>query len=94
MNVHTEWWSTFFSGLILAWINFPQHATPGQVDSQILRHLAMAFAPIVTIFGAIAIGVLMFYDIDRSTHQRNVERLQGADDSDSHAEAEMKLLAG
>jgi Na+/melibiose symporter-like transporter len=32
---------TFFSGLILAWVSFPQHATPGQVDPEILRHLGM-----------------------------------------------------
>ena len=32
---------TFFSGLLLAWVSFPQHATPGQVDPVILRHLGM-----------------------------------------------------
>jgi len=66
---------TFFSGLILAWVSFPQHATPGQVDPAILYHLGVVFVPIVTIFSGTAIGVLMFYDIDRSTHLRNVEQL-------------------
>jgi len=66
---------TFLAGLVLAWISFPQHATPGQVDLTILRHLAMIFVPIVTAFGAISIAVLLSYDIDRSTHLRNIEQL-------------------
>ena len=75
---------TFLAGLMLAWISFPQHATPGQVDPATLRHLGMVFVPIVTVFSAIAIAVLMFYDIDRSTHERNVERLETADEPDSN----------
>ena len=52
---------TFLSGLMLEWVSFPQHATPGQVDPAILRHLGMVFVPIVTTFSAISIAVLMFY---------------------------------
>jgi glycoside/pentoside/hexuronide:cation symporter, GPH family len=66
---------TFLSGLVLVWVSFPQHATPGQVDPAILRNLGMVFVPIVTIFSALSIAVLMFYNIDRSTHLKNVERL-------------------
>jgi GPH family glycoside/pentoside/hexuronide:cation symporter len=75
---------TFLSGLILAWVSFPQHATPGQVDPAILHNLGMAFVPIATTFSAIAIAVLMFYDIDRSTHQKNVALLERADEPDSN----------
>jgi glycoside/pentoside/hexuronide:cation symporter, GPH family len=71
---------TFFSGLILAWVSFPQHAIPGQVDPAILHRLGMVFVPIVTIFSAISIAVLMYYDIDRSRHQKNVARLESADE--------------
>jgi GPH family glycoside/pentoside/hexuronide:cation symporter len=71
---------TFLAGLVLAWVSFPQHATPGQVEPAVLYHLGMVFVPIVTVFSAISIAVLMFYDIDRSTHERNIERLEGADD--------------
>jgi GPH family glycoside/pentoside/hexuronide:cation symporter len=78
---------TFFAGLILAWVSFPQHATPGQVDPAILHNLGMVFVPIVVVFSAIAIAVLMFYDIDRSTHERNIERLGGAAGADSDAGA-------
>lgn len=76
---------TFLSGLILGWVSFPQHATPGQVDPQILHHLGMVFVPIVAVFSAISIAVLMFYDIDRSTHQRNIEHLESADELSSDA---------
>jgi GPH family glycoside/pentoside/hexuronide:cation symporter len=74
---------TFLSGLILAWVSFPQHATPGQLDPAVLRHLGMVFVPIVATFSGIAITVLMFYDIDRSRHQRNVERLESANETAS-----------
>ena len=69
---------TFFAGLVLAWVSFPQHATPGQVDLMTLRHLGMVFVPIVATFSGAAITVLMFYQIDRTTHQRNVELLQAS----------------
>jgi glycoside/pentoside/hexuronide:cation symporter, GPH family len=78
---------TFFAGLLLAWVSFPQHAVPGQVDPAILRNLGWVFVPIVAIFSAISIAVLMFYDIDRSTHQRNIERLESADAPNSDAGA-------
>jgi hypothetical protein len=40
------------------------------------------------------IAVLMFYDIDRSTHQRNIERLESADKPDSDVRAEVNALNG
>jgi GPH family glycoside/pentoside/hexuronide:cation symporter len=85
---------TFFSGLILAWVGFPQHAIQGQVDPEILRHLGMVFVPIVATFSTIAIVVLMFYKIDRFTHQRNVERLESANQPDSNAGAKPDGLSG
>ena len=84
---------TFFSGLILAWVSFPQHATPGQVDPAILYHLGMVFVPIVVIFSGVAITVLMFYEIDRSTHLRNVERLASGAEPDSEAAKVASLSA-
>ena len=78
---------TFLSGLILAWISFPQHATPGQVNPAILHHLGVVFVPIVTIFSAIAIAVLLRYDIDRTRHQRNVAKLDSADEGAGAARA-------
>ena len=76
---------TFLSGLILGWVSFPQHATPGHVDPTIIYHLGIVYVPIVATFSAISIAVLMFYDIDRSTHQRNLEQLEIADVPSSDA---------
>jgi Na+/melibiose symporter-like transporter len=72
---------TFLSGLVLTWISFPQHATPGQVNPAILYHLGMVFVPIVTTFSAIAIAVLLLYNIDRTRHQRNLAKLESADEA-------------
>ena len=78
---------TFLSGLILAWISFPQHATPGQVNPAILYHLGMVYLPITTTFSAIAIAVLLLYDIDRARHQKNLATLESADEAASDAAA-------
>ncbi len=58
--------------------------TVAKVDS-------IGYVPIVTIFSAIAIAVLMFYDIDRSTHPRNIERLHGGGLHDSEAGTEIRI---
>jgi len=78
---------TFLSGLVLAWISFPQQATPGQVDPAILHQLGMVFVPVVTIFSAVAIAVLLFYDIDRAAHQRNLAKLESAEEDTATARA-------
>lgn len=82
----------FVSGLILAWVKFPQHAVQGSVDPAILRHFGMIFVVLVTTFSSIAIAVLLFYDIDRATHQRNVERLEGEHELESGAAAKVNVL--
>jgi Na+/melibiose symporter-like transporter len=38
---------TFMSGLILAWVSFPQHVIRGQVDPAILDHLGMVYVPMI-----------------------------------------------
>jgi glycoside/pentoside/hexuronide:cation symporter, GPH family len=82
---------TFLSALILSWVSFPQHAIPGQVDPEILRNLGMVFVPIVAIFSALAIAVLLFYDIDRSKHLQNIERLAGAGEPASDGGAQLNV---
>jgi Na+/melibiose symporter-like transporter len=69
----------FLSGLILAWVSFPQHATPGQVDPATLHHLGTVYVPAIATFSALSIAVLIFYNIDRSTHESNLEQLKIAD---------------
>ena len=69
---------TFMSGLLLAFVQFPQGAVQGHVDPLILRHLALIYLPVIAICSFISISVLMFYKIDRSTHQKNLELLGDA----------------
>jgi Na+/melibiose symporter-like transporter len=66
---------TFLSGLLLSAIQFPQGAIQGHVNPLILRHLALVYVPITVTCSLISIAVLLFYNIDRSAHQRNVQRL-------------------
>jgi glycoside/pentoside/hexuronide:cation symporter, GPH family len=83
---------TFLSGVLLAWVSFPQHAQQGHVDPAVLYHLGVIFVPTVTIFSAIAIAVLLFYNIDRSTHLANVARLEGANAPDSQDVTQVNAL--
>jgi Na+/melibiose symporter-like transporter len=85
---------TFFAALVLIWVSFPQHGIPGQVDPAIIRNLGLVFAPLVTTFSAMAIVVLMFYEIDRSTHQRNLERLENAQGSTLDSGTQTTMLSG
>jgi glycoside/pentoside/hexuronide:cation symporter, GPH family len=85
---------TFFAGLVLAWVSFPQHGIPGQVDPAIVRNLGLVFAPLVTTFSAMAIVVLMFYEIDRATHQRNIERLENTQGSTLDSGTQTTTLNG
>jgi glycoside/pentoside/hexuronide:cation symporter, GPH family len=65
----------FLSGLLLAVVHFPQHAVQGQVAPAVLRNFALIYAPVIAGCSLISIALLLFYDIDRSTHEMNVERL-------------------
>ncbi len=80
---------TFLSGLILAWVSFFRSNEQFQVRWTPRSSITsgMVFVPIVATFSAIAIAVLMLYDIDRSKHQRNIEQLESAAGADSHAGA-------
>ncbi len=66
---------TFLSGVLLAVVSFPQAAVQGHVDPPILRHLVLIYVPIIVSCSAISIAVLLFYNIDRSTHLQNLKRL-------------------
>jgi Na+/melibiose symporter-like transporter len=64
---------------LLEFVHFPA-APPGgrivAVDPQIMRHLALLQMPIGAVLGLIAVSVLFFYRIDRSSHEANLEALR------------------
>jgi len=71
------------AGALITLVGFPAHAVPGTVDPAIVRHLAMLYLPCIVIFNGGSVAVLMFYKLDRETHERNLERLTGAAESDA-----------
>lgn len=67
----------FLSGLLLTFVAFPTHAPAGSVGPDIMRQLALIYLPITFGMNMLSILVLVFYRIDRETHERNVAALAG-----------------
>jgi Na+/melibiose symporter-like transporter len=65
----------FVAGALITFVGFPAHAVPGTVDPAIVRHLAMLYLPCVVIFNGGSVAVLIFYRLDRATHERNLQRI-------------------
>ena len=65
--------------MMLEMVHFPETAQAGRlvaVDPAIMRHLALLQLPVGAVLNLVAIGVLIFYRIDRSTHEANLEALR------------------
>ncbi len=65
--------------LILEFVRFPvgaQIGKTGTVDPEIMRHLALLTLPAGAVLNLIAIGVLVFYRLDRTSHERNLVTLR------------------
>jgi Na+/melibiose symporter-like transporter len=71
---------SLIGGWMLEFVHFPA-AKPGvvqHVDPEIMRNLALISLPTGAILNLIAIAVLGFYRINRSTHEANLEALRAA----------------
>lgn len=69
------------AGLMLEFVRFPAGAEQGAldvVDPVVMRNLALVSIPAGVVLNLIAVGVLMFYRIDRSAHEANLEALKHA----------------
>ena len=67
--------------LMLVAAHFPvgvQRGAVDFVDPAIMRHLLLLSMPTGVVLNLIAVGVLIFYQIDRSSHERNLETLADA----------------
>ena len=62
-------------GLLLALVGFPSHADPTTLDPRIMRNLALISMPLHVVLGIAAASVLLFYRIDRGTHEANLAKL-------------------
>jgi glycoside/pentoside/hexuronide:cation symporter, GPH family len=65
----------FAGGLILAWVKFPEGAKPGLVPPEVLRHLALAYVPLIVALLGISIVCITFYRIGRAGHNSNLRLL-------------------
>ncbi len=66
------------AGQILAYVQFPTQAKPGEVPTSTLFDLAGIYIPTLWTFYLIAIVVLCFYRINRDTHADNLRKLAGS----------------
>jgi Na+/melibiose symporter-like transporter len=62
-------------GLLLALIGFPPHADPATLNPEVMRRLAFYSLPLWLVLSLAATGVLLFYRIDRHTHEANLVKL-------------------
>ncbi|HEX2593644.1 MAG TPA: MFS transporter [Rhizomicrobium sp.] len=66
------------AGILIDLVHFPAHATPQNLDPQIIRNLVLINTPLQFVLSAITITVLSFYKIDRTAHESNLKQLAGA----------------
>jgi glycoside/pentoside/hexuronide:cation symporter, GPH family len=66
-------------GLLLALVTFPPHADPATLNPQVMRRLAFFSLPLWVALGLAATGMLLFYRIDRRTHEANLAKLTARD---------------
>lgn len=62
-------------GLFLALVAFPSHADPTTLNPQVMRRLAFVSLPLWVALSLAATAVLLFYRIDRRTHEANLALL-------------------
>lgn len=66
------------AGQILAYVQFPAQAKPGDVPQETLFDLAYIFVPTLLFFYLMALGVLSIYRINRAEHSENLRKLSEA----------------
>ncbi|KRB52342.1 MFS transporter [Phenylobacterium sp. Root700] len=68
----------FLSGVLLTVVAFPVDAAAGSAPPEVMRHLALIYLPLTFAVNTLSILVLIFYRIDKDTHERNVATLEAA----------------
>ena len=65
----------FSATMILAAIDFPKDAGPGEVPADVVRNLGIVYVPILMFVYLVALVLLTGYRISRETHAENLARL-------------------
>ena len=68
----------FLSNTLLTVVHFPAHARQGAVPWETMRHMALLFLPMYAGLVGISLVVLLFYRIDKATHERNLQTIREA----------------
>jgi Na+/melibiose symporter-like transporter len=76
----------FISGLTLTIIGFPRKAARGSVPPQLVEKLAYAYV-LMTVLFILALCMLYFYRIDRTTHEENLRLLRQRAEREAAADA-------
>ena len=66
----------FLSGLVLAFVKFPEKATPETVDPAIVHQLVVIFVIGITSFCVFSLIALSFYPITRAKHRQMLADLE------------------
>jgi GPH family glycoside/pentoside/hexuronide:cation symporter len=65
----------WLGGLVLAYIAFPLQASPEDVSPEAVFDLAIMYGPVLTVLYLASVAALLFYRIDRVTHEANLSTL-------------------
>ena len=76
----------FASSMILAVAGFPQGATPGHVQPEVIRHLGMVFVPTLLVLYGLASAITAGYRITRASHEESLRKLAAAAELAEHGE--------
>ena len=63
------------AGQILAYVQFPTQAKPGEIPDETLFDLALLYVPVLLFFYLMALMVLNVYQINRDDHEKNLREL-------------------
>ena len=64
------------AGQILAIIQFPTGAKPGEIAESTVDSLAMYYIPVILVFYVVALSILSLYRINREGHEANLQQLE------------------
>ena len=67
------------AGQILAIIQFPTQAKPGEVPTETITDLAVYYIPVILMFYIVALSILSLYRINREGHEANLRTLSSAE---------------
>jgi glycoside/pentoside/hexuronide:cation symporter, GPH family len=67
----------FGGSALIAMVGFPARAQQGTVPTSVLHALGLAYLPVVAVLYAVSIAIIVFYRIDRATHEANIAQLAG-----------------